>query len=242
MIVFVHGVPETAATWSQVRALIGRKSVALELPGFGCPRPDGFGATKDEYAAWLLAELDRLEGPIDLVGHDWGAGLTYRVATAHGDRLRSWVADVGNIAHPDYTWHDFGKLWQTPGAGEEFVASQNALSVAERAAVFATMGVPPEGALEMAEASDETMGACILELYRSAVPNPHADWGPWRPTSAPGMVLHPTQDPFGDAELARQTAAQLGARFVPLEGVGHFWPYEAPEPGVAALEQFWGCL
>ena len=102
MIVFVHGVPETAAIWDKVRSAISRESVALSLPGFGCPRPEEFGATKDDYVAWLLGELDQIEDPIDLVGHDWGAGLTYRVATAHGDRLRSWAADIGNIAHPDY--------------------------------------------------------------------------------------------------------------------------------------------
>lgn len=54
-IVFVHGVPETGVIWNGVRAHLGdeKKSVALDLPGFGTSRPVGFGATKDEYAAWL---------------------------------------------------------------------------------------------------------------------------------------------------------------------------------------------
>lgn len=79
MIVFVHGVPETASLWDKVRSHIEAESVALTLPGFGCPRPDGFGATKDEYVEWLVAELDTFDEPVDLVGHDWGASLTYRV-------------------------------------------------------------------------------------------------------------------------------------------------------------------
>ncbi len=54
MIVFVHGVPETAAIWNKVRRALDRESVAIELPGFGCPRPEGFGATKDDYVDWLL--------------------------------------------------------------------------------------------------------------------------------------------------------------------------------------------
>ena len=58
------------------------------------------------------------------MGHDWGAALTYRVATTRGDLLRSWAADVANVMHPDYTWHDFARIWQTPGEGEEFFASQ----------------------------------------------------------------------------------------------------------------------
>jgi pimeloyl-ACP methyl ester carboxylesterase len=241
MIVFVHGVPETAAIWRKVQAAIDRESVALALPGFGCARPEGFGATKDDYVAWLVAQIDGLEGPIDLVGHDWGAGLTYRVATAHGDRLRSWVADVGNIAHPDYVWHDIAKIWQTPGEGEAFMAAQQETPPAERAPLFEAMGVPAEDALEMVSASDPTMTTCIFDLYRSATPNPHADWGPWAPTAAPGMVLHPTSDPFSDERLAGETAAALGARLERLDA-GHFWPYQAPAEAAALLESFWSSL
>ncbi len=70
MIVFVHGVPETADLWNGIRQHIDGESVALSLPGFGNPRPAGFGATKEEYLDWLLGELDAIDGPIDLVGHD----------------------------------------------------------------------------------------------------------------------------------------------------------------------------
>lgn len=242
MIVFVHGVPETAAIWNQLRGAIDRESVALSLPGFGCPRPDGFGGSKDDYADWLLAELKQIDAPIDLVGHDWGAGLTYRIASQHGHVVRSWVADIGNIAHPDYEWHDIGKLWQTPGEGEAFVESQNALPAADRAALFEALGVPAAGALEMAEAADPVMGQSILGLYRSAVPNPHADWGPWAPTSAPGLVLHPSDDVFGDEKMAAEVAEALGARFEVLEGATHFWPYQAPLTAVPILESFWDSL
>jgi pimeloyl-ACP methyl ester carboxylesterase len=242
VIVFVHGVPETAAIWRKMQNAIDRESVALSLPGFGCARPADFGATKDDYVGWLLGELDQIDGPIDLVGHDWGAGFTYRVATAHGDRLHSWVADVGNIGHPDYEWHDFAKLWQTPGDGEAFVENQSAMSPEDRAPLFEAMGVPNNDALEMASASDATMGGCILSLYRSATPNVHADWGPWSPTSAPGLVVHPTDDPFSDETKAKEVAKALGAGFATIDGAGHFWPYQAPDKAAAVLESFWTSL
>lgn len=241
MIVFVHGVPETAAVWAKVRRAIGADSVALALPGFGCPVPQGFGATKEEYVDWLLGELDHLDEPIDLVGHDWGAGLTYRIATTKGQRIRSWVADIGNIMHPDYEWHDIGKMWQTPGTGEAFFESQNALGPEERAPLYEAFGVPPDDALEMATAADDTMGRCILALYRSATPNAHQQWGPWTPTIAPGLVLHPTEDPLGDERQASEVAASLGARFERIEGAGHFWPYQ-PERAVPILQSFWTSL
>jgi len=242
VIVFVHGVPETAAIWDKVRGAISSESVALAMPGFGSPRPEGFTATKDAYVDWLLGELDSIDGPIDLVGHDWGAGLTYRVATAHGDRLHSWAADVANLAHPDYEWHDFAKIWQSPGEGEAFIEGQDAQAPEERAAGYELLGVPAEDALEMAAASDLTMGHCILDLYRSATPNPYHHWGPWTPTSAPGLVLHPTEDPFGDERLAGEVATALGAGFERLTGAGHFWPYQSPTAAATILESFWAGL
>lgn len=242
MIAFVHGVPETAAIWDKVRSQVERPSVALALPGFGTPRPEGFGATKDDYVDWLLGELDAIGEPVDLVGHDWGAGLTYRVATAHGDGIRSWVADVGNILHPDYEWHAFATTWQTPGEGEAWVEAGAAQAPEETAAGYEMLGVPRDDALEMAEGFDRTMGQCILDLYRSATPNPHAHWGPWSPATAPGLVIHPREDPFSEEGRAREVAAALGARFEVVAGAGHFWPYQAPEQVVPVLERFWSSL
>ena len=243
MIVFVHGVPETAAIWRKLQAVINRPSTAIALPGFGCAVPDGFTPTKDAYAEWLVAELDAIGEPVDLVGHDWGAGLTFRVATAFGDRLHSWVADVGNIAHPDYVWHDFAKIWQTPGDGEAFFETQATQRLEERAGTYESLfGIPDIDAVEMASAADATMGRCILGLYRSATPNPYADWGPWTATTAPGLIVHPTEDPFGHKEQAQEVARQLGAQYAEIEGISHFWPYQGPEAAAAVLERFWSSL
>ncbi|MDQ6945705.1 MAG: alpha/beta hydrolase [Actinomycetota bacterium] len=243
MIVFVHGVPETAALWNKLRGLIDRESVAVSLPGFGCPRPAEFGATKDDYVEWLLGELSRVEGPIDLVGHDWGAGLTYRIATAHGDMLRSWVADVGNIMHPNYEWHEAAKLWQTPGAGESYFQRQGASGPGPQIALFERMGVPHEDAPGLAGAIDAPMASCILDVYRSAMPNPYSQWSDaWGHTAAPGLVLNPTEDPFGQQDMAAEVASMLGAGFETLDGLGHFWPLQGPDVAAAALDRFWGSV
>ena len=87
------------------------------------------------------------------------------------------------------------------------------------------------------------MGACILDLYRSATPNPAADWGAaWAPTAAPGLVLCPTEDPFGDETLSRQMAEVLGARHELLVGTGHWWPLQAPEAAAALLRDFFASV
>src|SRR5215216_3045053 len=98
-VVLVHGVPETPAVWGPLRAHLHRADVvALQLPGFGCPRPEGFGATKEEYVAWLVGELERLNaeeaGPVDVVGHDWGGGFVVRLVSLRPELVRSWVTDA----------------------------------------------------------------------------------------------------------------------------------------------------
>jgi pimeloyl-ACP methyl ester carboxylesterase len=242
-VVFVHGVPETAALWDAVRSAINRESIALSMPGFGCARPAGFTATKDAYADWLVAELDVIGAPVDLVGHDWGGILTVRVATAFGNRLRSWATDAANIFHKAYEWHDIAKVWQTPGDGEAAQAAFRALPGDQATAMLAAGGIPVEHALAMWQATDEVMDGCILDLYRSAVPNAHRDWGAAvAQTNVPGLVLLATDDPFGHEELATDMAVRLAASTARLEGLGHFWPLQDPARGAKVLERFWTTL
>lgn len=107
--VFVHGVPETAEVWDRLIAALGREDVvSLRLPGFGSPRPDGFDAHQETYAAWLAAELASFD-QIDLVTHDWGAILALRVLADRPTNIRSWVSDMGDLG-PDFEWHDTAKL------------------------------------------------------------------------------------------------------------------------------------
>jgi len=115
--VLVHGVPETERLWSSLRSRLDRSDVlTLALPGFGNPRPAGFGATMDDYAAWLMDAVGEVEGPVDLVGHDWGAGFTLRLVSLRPDLVRSWVMDAAGLADVEFEWHEFAKVWQTPEA------------------------------------------------------------------------------------------------------------------------------
>ena len=229
MIVFLHGVPETASLWDELRAELTEPSIALSLPGFGSARPAGFAATKDAYVVWLIAELESLGAPVDLVGHDWGAILALEVARQRSDLLSSWTVDLANALHPEYVWHGLASIWQTPEAGEEFWADQLATPLADRSGVFQLFGVPEAGALKLAAMVDAEMAECILTLYRSATPNPHADWGGSLTRSgAPGTVLIAENDAFGDATLATEVATALGARVELLAGRGHWWALEDP--------------
>ena len=205
--VFVHGVPETPAVWRGLLAALDRPdTVALSLPGFDSARPAGFGATMEEYAGWLAAQLERLDDPVDLVGHDWGGGFVVRVVSTRPELVRSWVTDAAGIGDIEFEWHDFAKIWQTPQAGEDFWDQQLAAPAEERAGVFEMFGVPEEPALDLASHISRTMADCILDLYRSAV-DVGRQWGPdFAAIPAPGLVIIPSEEPFMRAVSATRAA------------------------------------
>jgi pimeloyl-ACP methyl ester carboxylesterase len=240
-IVFVHGVPETASVWDGVRSAISGESVAVSLPGFRNPRPGGFPATKEAYASWLREQLDEIDEPIDLVGHDWGAILVTRIVTTDSDRIRSWATDAVASFHPDYVWHEFARLWQTPGEGEAFYETYDSLPPDNQAAMLTASGVPEAFAPEMSR-PDKTMEQCILDLYRSAT-DVYGDWGTSvQHVPMPGLVLLPPNDIFAEIPLARNVAKALGARTETLDGLGHWWMLEDPERAASHLGSFWSSL
>jgi pimeloyl-ACP methyl ester carboxylesterase len=244
--VFVHGVPETPAVWDALRAQLKRDdTIAVQLPGFGCPRPNGFGATKEEYVEWLVGELEVIskQGPIDLVGHDWGAGFALRLVSTRADLVRSWVIDGGSFGSPDFEWHDFAKLWQTPGEGEQFWTDGLAQSPEERGALYeALFAIPLEASIELNRAIDQTMADCILALYRSAV-DVGAEWGPdFHDIPKPGRVVVPSDDTFLNPDHSRAATRRAGAEVAELDGLGHWWMLQDPARGAALLEGFWATL
>ena len=241
--VLVHGNPETAAVWAPLLAELDPDDVVtLSPPGFGAPVPEGFGATADEYLAWLVAEVGRLGEPVDLVGHDWGANHVLRLACERPDLLRSWCSDTAGVFAPHYVWHEMSQVWQTPGAGEEAVAGQLAMGAAARTALYVSLGMTGEVAEALAAAFDEAMGRSILALYRSAGTEALARWRQRLPAASarPGLVVVPTEDFYTGAEaLHRWTAAQTGAEVAVLGGLGHWWMVQDPAAGAEALHRFW---
>ena len=235
-VIFVHGVPDTERVWHKVIARLERRDVVtVRLPGFGCPVPPGFAATKDAYAAWLVEQIASHPEPVDLVGHDWGAILAVRAASLRPDRVRSWAAG-GAPLDPDYVWHQAAQAWQTPEVGE---AVMQRLTPEALAKALAAAGVPPDDARKTAAHLDDTMKQCILRLYRSAV---HAG-REWLPELARiprrGLVLWGERDPYAAVDFGRRLAERTGARFAPLADCSHWWPLERPDVVAAELGALW---
>jgi pimeloyl-ACP methyl ester carboxylesterase len=245
-VVLVHGNPETAAVWRPLVAELGRDDVTcLSPPGFGAPVPAGWGATVEEYRAWLVAELEAIGEPVDLVGHDWGGGHVLAVAMTRPDLLRSWASDILGALDPDYVWHDLAQVWQTPGAGEEAVAERLAAGPESGAARLESFGVRADIAAELAAAFDADMGRCILGLYRSAAQPAMVELGRGLPAAGatPGLAIVASKDHFvGTEQMHRRAATRAGARVRVLDGLGHWWMVQDPGQGAAALEGFWASL
>lgn len=245
-LVLVHGNPETAAIWGPLVEALGRQDVVLlSPPGFGAPLPDGFAATYLDYRDWLEAELERIEPPIDLVGHDWGGGHVVNAVMHRPELVRSWASDVVGLFDPDYVWHDFAQKWQTPGEGEELVDALLGGTDEDCAERMASLGIPIEIANLMAPEQGPEMGRAILALYRSARQPALAEAGREleRAAARPGLSLLATEDPFiGVADNRRRAADRAGARTEVLEGLGHWWMVQDPARGAAALTGFWETL
>jgi pimeloyl-ACP methyl ester carboxylesterase len=98
-IVFFHGYADSADTWRQALALLGRgghRAVAVDLPGFGAadplsrdpilPQLDAFASAAIKYAAGPRRD------PVVAVGNSLGGCVSLRLAERHSDKLAGVVA------------------------------------------------------------------------------------------------------------------------------------------------------
>lgn len=245
-VVLVHGNPETDAIWGPLVDALGRDDVVLlSPPGFGAPLPDRFSATFLAYRDWLEDELENIDGPVDVVGHDWGGGHVMNVVMHRPELVRSWATDVIGVLDPDYVWHDMAQVWQTPGEGEELVETMLGGTIEDRAAQMSALGIPIDIATSIAGKQGLEMGRAILLLYRSAGQPAMAEAGRAleNARARPGLSLLATDDPYiGSDEIRYRAATRAGARTEVLDGLGHWWMVQDPARGAAALTRFWDGL
>lgn len=92
-VVLLHGFPQTALAWSAVTERLvsaGRRCLAPDLRGYSPgARPRGRTAYRlDVMTGDVLALLDAAGAErAHIVGHDWGGGLAWAVATTHPERV-----------------------------------------------------------------------------------------------------------------------------------------------------------
>ena len=246
-LVLVHGNPETDAVWGSLVDVLGRTDVVrLSPPGFGSPLPSGFPATFLAYRDWLVAELESIGEPVDLVGHDWGGCHVVNAVMHRPDLVRSWASDVVGLFDRDYVWHDMAQAFQTPETGEQLVEM---MQDGSRTGPGATAGgLRHSQQMSRLRLRQRRVRRWDRRSWRYTARHANRRWpmpdGHSR-TPRPGrdLSLSATDDPFvGTDEMRRRAADRAGARTEVLDGLGHWWMVQDPALGAAALTRFWESL
>lgn len=91
----LHGVPETAACWRTLMPELAKDRIVIapDLKGLGDSEtraPYDVHTVAAELAALVMHEV---EGPVDVVGHDWGGAIALAIASARPDLVRR-VVDI----------------------------------------------------------------------------------------------------------------------------------------------------
>ncbi|WP_428680336.1 alpha/beta fold hydrolase [Sphingopyxis sp.] len=244
---FLHGVPDSPAIWRPLLAALdlGDRPVAVPaLPGFTAPLPAGFVPTKEVYADWAVGQADALvamHGPIDIVGHDWGALIAQRAAMLRPDLFRSWAVSNA-VIDPDYRGHRVARIWNTPILGEIFMALSKPAALAKG---LTDQGMPADIAAEEAvQWENKDKRRAILKLYRSAKGlSFRHDWAlDIDRLPANGALIWGANDPYVDLSVARRFASNTGTPLTIVEGAGHWAIAERPQEVAAALHAFWNGL
>jgi pimeloyl-ACP methyl ester carboxylesterase len=235
-IVLLHGFPQHAGAWDAVwPALVdaGHRVVVPDQRGYspGARPPDRRGYSATELAADVVALLDDLGlASAHLVGHDWGGGVAWGLASAAPDRVRTLTA----VSTP----HPRAMLTASQAARSWYVGAFLVPALPERVLLASDgrllrrmlrrSGLPPEVADGYADRMAEPGSlTAALNWYR-ALP-----YG--RPRVGPIDV--PTLYVWGTDDVALGPAAAAGTArwvrgpytFVPLAGIGHWIPEAAPD-------------
>ena len=240
MKLFIHGVPDTGYMWGPLVKALGLAEgeyVAPTLPGFDGSTPTGFTATKEAYLSWVSQTLQNTaatHGPVDIVGHDWGAPLSAMAAQMNPEAVRTWTV-VNAVPEPSYQWHSLARKWQTPILGELFMALGSTKKFHQQ---LIAAGMPEAIADHEAPRIDSHMKRAILKLYRSAK-NP-AEWSvDFSGIADRGLVMWGADDPFVPIRFAKTFCNRWHIPLANEEGVGHWGICERPEVFAGHLNDHW---
>jgi pimeloyl-ACP methyl ester carboxylesterase len=249
-VLLLHGWPDAANVWRhQVPALAADhyRVLAPDLRGFGgSSRP----AEVEAYVAPrmvgdVIGLLDHLSiERAHLVGHDWGAAISWMTAALVPDRVASVTAlSVGHpAAFRSAGWGQREKSWymllfQFPGVAERWLSADGFRNLRQ-------WSRHPDIDPVVERLAEPGALAASLNLYRAILP----------PASLvePSLELPPVQAPamgiWSSGDLALTEEAMTGSaahvagpwRYERLDGVGHWLQLEAPEVVNALLLDFLG--
>lgn len=239
-VLLLHGFPQTCSSWIGVAARLGDcglRAVAVDQRGYSP------GARPTEVADYGMAHLiadvvaiiDELGGMVDLVGHDWGGVVGWQVAARHPDRLNTFTAvstpnqlainAIHSLAPEERERFAYIRTFREPGRAEHALLDNDARGLR---ALFGSAVSPARIDIDVRALTAPGVLTAALNWYR-AMSRHDAD--------GLGMVTVPTTYIWGTDDFAfgRKVAQTSGDYvdadflFLPLEGVSHWIPDEAPD-------------
>jgi len=233
-------------------AAAGFRVLAPDLRGYGrSPKPAGIRPYEvDRVAADVVALAD---GPLRVVGHDWGGVVAWRVAARHPSRVERLV--VANAPHPA-VWprvalrtpsqlrkSSYMALFQLPRLPERmlsrdgFAALRGALTETSRPGTFSATDLE-----RYVEAWSQPGALSAMLAYYRALPLSLASRA-GRPERilAPTLLLWGARDAFLERALAPASLALCDrGELQYFEEATHWVHLEEPEAFGAALLRFLG--
>ncbi|MEM9998883.1 MAG: alpha/beta fold hydrolase [Bacteroidota bacterium] len=240
-VVFLHGNPDSADLWDGVMDGLAQhhRCLAPDLPSFARSGvPAAFNPSLDGMAWFVDGLLDALdlEGPVDLVGHDFGGIFGLAWAIAHPERIRRLVVG-GCPFHSDYRWHAWARVWRTPLVGEASLLGMNRWLFHREL----RRGGPGLSDAHIAQSYRHVTPAAkrmVLRLYRAADPAVFAAWEPRLlalTARVPTLVLWGARDPY----ISVRYADRFGTEHVHVfPNCGHWWPAEEAAASASIIDTF----
>jgi pimeloyl-ACP methyl ester carboxylesterase len=233
----LHGIPGSSHTWDKVAQLLdkaGARVLVPDLLGFGLSsRP------KDISGLWLEAQAGAIVNAlvnlkvtrVHLVGHDYGGPIAVTICDILADR----VATLTLLATNTFTDTPIPlplALIKVPMLGQvwaRLIFSRPSLKMMMKQGAGNKQFQP-----DLASAlGDADQRRSIATIFESALRDLGARYKSVESLlakiSIPTKVLWGTKDPFFTVSQGQRTAKAIrGARFIKLDGAGHFLPEECP--------------
>ena len=239
LVLMLHGFPDTAHTWDDLRSRIAAKGYRAVSPFMRGYHPSAIpdrDADQETLAADALALVDALgASEAIVVGHDWGASAAYGAAALGPERVKKLF--VLAIPHPAALKPTLKKLWgvrhfavyKLPGAAERFARNDfAALPEICRRWSPSWRPDPSEFAPVRASFSNRASLNAAFGYYRKLSPIPSASLK--ARITVPTVVFAGLDDPIAEPADYRGAARMFAGDYI-VEEVdgGHFMHREHPD-------------
>jgi pimeloyl-ACP methyl ester carboxylesterase len=233
-VLLVHGFPDSHRLWRHQAGPLadaGHRVIVPDLRGFGdSPRPPAV----EDYRLTAVVEdlLELLDEPAHVIGHDWGAGLSWALAIMRPDLVRTLA--VLSVGHPnagrprsiearEKGWYQL--LFQFEEAEELFLRDDAKL-------LREWIGDATDIERYVDDLSRPGAMTAALSYYRANLhPRNELAWRPLPPCTVPTLGLWSSGDRYLTETQMQRSAEHCtaGFRYERVEDATHWMQLDQPE-------------